>query len=255
MSGVPAVHMPSEPEGLSEWLLSELHSRANAENVAGMRRFGISTAGTLGVSMGEVRALAKDAERVVCRDPQALHRIAAELWASGVHEARIMAVVLDVPALVSREQAEDWVLDLDSWDTCDQLCGNLLWRCGFAWALSEAWSARPETFVKRAGFVVAAQLAVKDKAAKNAEFARVLQLVEREANDERNDVKKAVNWALRQIGKRNRTLNRAAIASAERIRQSAASVKPPTPGSRAARWIASDALRELRSEAVQARVR
>lgn len=255
MSEMSASRVPSEPESLGEWLLSELHSRANPENVAGMQRFGISAAGTLGVSVGEVRALAKQAERAVHRDSHALHQIAAGLWASGVHEARIMAAVLDVPALVSREQAEIWVLDLDSWDTCDQLCGNLLWRCSFAWALPDAWSARSETFVKRAGFVVAAQLAVKDKAAQDTGFAKLLQLVEREANDDRNDVKKAVNWALRQIGKRNRTLNLAAIAAAERIRQSAESVRPPSPGSRAARWIASNALRELKSEAVQARVR
>lgn len=245
---------PIEPEPLAERLLRELHARANSANVAGMQRFGISTKGTLGVSVAEVRGLARDASRGIRHQPQVLHELAGALWASGVHEARIMASVLDVPALVTREQAESWVLDIDSWDTCDQLCGNLLWRCDFAWELPVAWSVREETFVKRAGFVTVAQLAVKDKAAEDAAFIDLLVLVERESTNDRNDVKKAVNWALRQIGKRNAALNAAAIVTAERIKASADKVRPATSESRAAHWIASDALRELGSDSVRTRL-
>jgi 3-methyladenine DNA glycosylase AlkD len=234
--------------------LAELRARASADNVAGMRRFGISSQGTLGVSVAEVRLLARDARRAVGRDPRALHEVAAELWSSSVHEAAIMATVLDEPGLVTRGQAEHWVLDLDSWDICDQLCGNLLWRCSFAWDLPAEWSTRAEPYVKRAGFVVAAQLAVKDKRADDRRFLSLLALVEREAGDARNEVKKGMNWALRQIGKRSSALNREAISCAESIKAAAGKTKPSTPGSRAALWIANDALRELRGEAVQARL-
>ncbi len=245
--------LPSTPAPLAAALLSELEQRADPDNVAGMARFGISSVGTLGVTVAAVRELARDGKRALGRDPSAHHELAALLWASGVHEARIMAAVVDVPELVTYEQAESWALDLDSWDTCDQLCGNLLWRVGFAWDLPGAWAARTETFVKRAGFVVATQLAVKDKRAEDERFLPLLELVEQEAADERNDVKKGVNWALRQIGKRSSGLNAAAVACGERILAQA----PPrggTPAEAAARWVARDALRELRSDAVRRRL-
>jgi len=238
--------LPSNPPALAERLLGELRAHANADNVAGMSRFGISTVGTLGVTMPLVRGLARDAKRALGRDKPAIHELATLLWRSGVHEARIMATVLEVPELVTREQAESWALDLDSWDTCDQLCGNTLWRVPFAWELPDAWCGRAEAFVKRAGFVVAVQL-FKDKSAVEDRYLPFLALIERECTDERNDVKKGVNWALRQIGKNGVALNAAAIECAERI-------LAEHPDSASARWIARDALRELRSDAVRKRL-
>lgn len=208
-------------------VLEKLRASANAQNVAGMARFGINPTNTLGVSMVEIRALARGLHD---------HALALELWASGIHEARILASLVDVPREVTEEQAEAWVLDLDSWDTCDQLCINLLRRTPFAQAKALAWSEREETFVKRAGFVLMATLAVHDKKAPDAVFMTFLPLVEREAADDRNFVKKAVNWALRQIGKRNAGLCQAAMQSAERLKASP---------SASARWVGSDALREL----------
>lgn len=239
--------METTPAQVAQRLLAELRTHENADNVAGMARFGISSVGTLGASMPVVRALASSGKRELGRDKPAWHELAALLWASGIHEARIMAAIVDAPELVTVEQAEAWALDLDSWDTCDQLCGALLWRTGFAWELPARWSSRPETYVKRAGFVVVTQLAVKDKTAEDARFLPFLALVERECEDDRNDVKKGVNWALRQVGKRNAALNAHSVATAE-------SILAHHADSRSARWIARDALRELRSDAIRARL-
>jgi 3-methyladenine DNA glycosylase AlkD len=225
-------------------LIARLREHASADNVAGMARFGICSLGTLGVSMPVSRGIARDVKRDLRRDPEARHELAAGLWASGVHEARILAALVDVPALVTLEQADAWAADIDSWDICDQLCGELLGRSPVAWDLVERWTGRDEEFVKRAGFVVICALTVRDKVAPDEAFERFLPICEREAWDDRNFVRKAVNWAVRQIGKRDRHLNALAIACAERIR---------AQGSRSARWIAADALRELASPAVAAR--
>jgi 3-methyladenine DNA glycosylase AlkD len=238
---------PDNAPEIAERLLSELRDRANTENVAGMARFGISSAGTLGVSMVDVRALARDAKRALGRDKPAQHQLAGLLWSSGVHEARIMATVLEPPTLMTRELADSWVLDIDSWDTCDQLCGNCLWATSFAWELPAAWTARPETFVKRAGFVMIVQLNHKLKDSTDEAFVPFLEMIVREATDERNDVKKGANWALRQIGKRTARGNAMAVEIAKRILDL-------YPDSRSARWIARDALRELGSDAVRRRL-
>jgi 3-methyladenine DNA glycosylase AlkD len=153
---------------------------------------------------------------------------------------------VDEPAKVTEAQLERWARDFDSWDICDGVCSNLFDRTPFARGKAIEWSARREEYVKRAGFVLMAALAVHDKKAPDALFREFLPLIEREATDERNFVKKAVNWALRQIGKRNGALNRDAIAAAKRIRRI---------DSKAARWIAADALRELQSAAVQERLK
>ena len=219
-------------------VLDRLRSLADPEAKAGMARFGIETGTALGISIPTLRALARD----IGRD----HGLAEELWASGVHEARILAALVDDPKLVTEEQMERWVVQIDSWDVCDGVCSTLFDRSPFAYDKAAEWSARDEEFVKRAGFVLMAALAVHDKKAPDERFLEMLPLIERESHDERNFVKKAVNWALRGIGKRDRSLNAAAIAAGERIR---------AQGSRAARWIAADALRELRSEKVQARLK
>jgi 3-methyladenine DNA glycosylase AlkD len=209
-------------------VIGKLRSSANPENVAGMARFGINPEGTLGVSMPELRKLAKQAGRS--------HKLAAELWASGIHEARIMATLVDEPARVSAAQMDRWARVFDSWDVCDQACQNLFRYTPHAFAKAAEWAhAKPE-FVRRAGFALMAGLAVKAKAAPDSEFEAFLPLISEGAGDERNFVKKAVNWALRQIGKRNEALRLKAIATAEQIRQQ---------DSRAARWVAADALREL----------
>jgi 3-methyladenine DNA glycosylase AlkD len=177
--------------------------------------------------------------RKMAREIGRRHDLAEELWRSGIHEARILAALIDIPREVAEEQMERWVLDIDSWDVCDQLCGNLFSRTGHAFTKAVVWSSRPETFVKRAGFVLMASLAVHDKKADDARFAAFLTLILRESVDDRNFVKKAVNWALRQIGKRSPDLNRLAVETARNIRQIDA---------KSAQWIAADAIRELTDE-------
>lgn len=211
-----------------------------------MARFGISSQQTLGVSVSTLRGIAKELRPWRRSDPASVHELAAQLWASGIHEARILAALIDIPALVSESQAEAWVAELDSWDVCDQLSG-LLRDTSFAYAKAVEWAGAEATFVKRSGFVLMCSLAVHDKAAPDAELIAFLPLIEREACDDRNFVKKAVNWALRQIGKRSPQCHAAAVSSGERILQDQADCP-------AARWVARDALRELRSEAVLQRL-
>ncbi|MDO9556023.1 MAG: DNA alkylation repair protein [Coriobacteriia bacterium] len=225
-------------------LLDRLRATANPANVVGMARYGIASEGTLGVQIPVLRGIAKELKPLRKEDPEAPHALAAGLWASGVHEARMLAVFIDIPTLVTREQAEAWVLDIGSWDICDQLMG-LFAATPFAYVLAEEWAGRSEEFVKRAGFVLMCALTVHDKKMADGSFLHFLELVEREASDERNFVKKSVNWALRQVGKRSATLHAPAVAVAARLRQSE---------SRAARWVGSDAFRELESEAVHRRL-
>ncbi len=215
-------------------ILQELRSLANPHNVEGMARYGINANNTLGVPMPQLRRIAKR----VGTD----HDLALALWASGVHEARILAALVDDPKAVGEQQMESWVAAFDSWDVCDQCCSNLLDRTPLAYAKAVEWSARPEEFVKRAGFVLMAALAWHDKKATDAPFLAFLPIIYRESMDGRNFVKKAVNWALRQIGKRNAALNAEALKTAGEIQQI---------GSRTARWIAADALRELTSATIR----
>jgi 3-methyladenine DNA glycosylase AlkD len=235
------------PKLLCELVLDELRSRADAGNAAGMARYGISANGTLGVSMPEVRSLARDARRRLGRDSSARHELAELLWSSGLHEARIAASLVDDPKLVDDTQMERWAADFDSWDVCDTVCNNLFRTAAPAWPKAAKWPSRSEEFVKRAGFVLGATLAVHDKAVDDARFVPLLVLCERECSDERNFVKKAVNWEIRQIGKRSAMLNAEAIDACERVLVA-------RPESSAARWTARGALRELRSEAVRGRL-
>ncbi len=211
-------------------ILAALRAQANPRNVEGMARYGINTAGTLGVPVAEIRRLARQVGRS--------HSLAAELWASGVHEARILATIVDEPARVTRRQMDRWARDFDAWDVCDQACQNLFRYTPFAWAAATEWACAKREFVRRAAFALMAGLAVKAKEAPDEDFEALLPLIAAAATDPRNLVKKAVNWALRAIGKRNLRLRRAAIAAAENIRV----IDSPT-----ARWIAGDALRELRA--------
>ncbi len=221
-----------------EEILKQLKSLSNPEAAEGMARFGINPKNTYGVSIPVLRKMAKQIGKN--------HLLAQKLWSSGIHEARILAGMIDSPDMVTQRQMESWVKDFDSWDVCDQCCSNLFDRTKFAHKKAVEWSKRSEEFVKRAGLVLMATLAVHDKEADNQKFMRFLPIIKREATDERNFVKKAVNWALRQIGKRNPALNKIAIQIAKEIQKI---------DSKSAKWIASDALRELTSEAVKKKLR
>lgn len=215
-------------------ILQKLSGLYDARALAGMAKFGINTEKAYGVSIPVLRQIAREAGKD--------HTLAGELWESGVHEARILASMVDRSELVTETQMESWVSDFDSWDVCDLCCSNLFSRTPFAFRKAVEWSKRKEEFVKRAGFVLMAALSVHDKKTGDEPFLKFLPIIQREATDERNFVKKAVNWALRQIGKRNINLNGMAIKTAEEIKRI---------DSRSARWIAADALRELSSDAVQ----
>jgi 3-methyladenine DNA glycosylase AlkD len=215
-------------------IISLLRNNGNPKNVEGMARFGINTKNTYGVSIPFLRALAKRLGKN--------HPLALELWKTEVHEARLLAAFIDDPKLVSETQMESWVIDFDSWDVCDQLCSNLFDKTPFAWQKASEWPKREQEFVRRAGFVLMAALSVHDKNARDQEFLELFPLIKKYSPDERNFVKKAVNWALRQIGKRNRNLNKKALLLATELLKI---------DSRGARWIANDALREFKSQAIK----
>ncbi len=216
----------------------ELERLGEKRNVEGMARFGIRAKKVYGVSKPKLDELARE----IGKD----HELGMELWNTGIHDARILGALISEAEKVTATQMERWVKDFDNWDVCDGTCCHLFVFANAAWKKAFAWTRRKREFEKRAGFAMAAFLVVHDKKAADGVYLKFLKAIEREAWDERNFVRKAVNWALRNIGKRNLRLNRAAILSAERIRRQ---------NTRAARWIAGDTLRELQSEAVQRRLR
>jgi len=220
-----------------ENILKRLKALSNPKTVEGMARFGINPENTYGVSIPNLRRIAKE----VGKD----HSLAQQLWFSGIHEARILASMIDDPNQVTRKQMDAWIKDFNSWDVCDQCCMNLFSKTSMAWEKAIEWTKREKEFEKRAGFVLIACLAWYDKELSDRKFLVFLPAIKREANDNRNYVKKAVNWALRNIGKRNLNLNKKAIETAKEIQKM---------DSRSAKWIASDAIRELTSEAVQERL-
>jgi 3-methyladenine DNA glycosylase AlkD len=209
-------------------ILDHLKQKADAKYHAGMLRFGVNNEKALGVKIPEVRKLAK----LIKKD----HDLAQQLWDTDIHEARILASMIDDPKLVTPKQIDTWTKDFKTWDVCDQVCGNLFDRTPYAIEKAIEFSNHKEEFIKRTGFVLMAEFAVHDKKADDIMFIQFFPIIEREAWDERNFVKKAVNWALRQIGKRNNTLRPLAIQCAEGILEQ---------DSKAAKWIARDALREL----------
>jgi len=215
-------------------IIEKLRLLSNPVAVQGMARYGINPKNAFGVSIPALRKLAKETGKN--------HDLAEQLWNSKIHEARILASMIDIPSEVTERQTEKWVEDFDSWDVCDQVCNNLFRKTEFAENKAIEWSERQEEFVKRAGFVLMACLAVHDKQAEDTQFEKLFPIIKREADDERNYVKKAVNWALRQIGKRNVSLNKKAIALSKEIKKL---------DSKNAKWIASDALRELTDEKIQ----
>ncbi|MGA8848284.1 MAG: DNA alkylation repair protein [Dehalococcoidia bacterium] len=219
-------------------VLDKLQSKAQPEQLKGMAKYGMAVEQKLGVSVPDMRKLAKE----IGRD----HKLALDLWRTGIAEARILAGMIDDPAKVTEEQMEHWVKDINSWDVCDQVCMNLFEKNQLAWKKIIDWSEREEEFVKRTAFSLIACLAWHDKKASDEKFIELLPVIIRAATDERKFVKKAVNWALRNIGKRNLKLNEAAINTAKEIQRL---------DSKAARWVASDASRELESESIQRRLK
>jgi len=219
-------------------VVSELRAEAVPTSLVGMGRYGIKTADALGVSLPKLRALAKR----VGKD----HGLAIALWNTGIHEARMLAALVDVPSEVTERQMDRWARELDSWDVCDCCCSNLFDRTSYAYVKAIQWSGEEPEFVKRAGFALMAALAVHDKKEHDERFVGFLAAIRGGATDDRNYVRKAVNWALRQIGKRSLRLNEDCVRLAREIQKS---------DSRSAKWIASDALRELTSTEVQDRLK
>lgn len=219
-------------------ILTALRAQASARNREGMARYGINVARALGVSVTEIRRMARPYRK--------RHDLARQLWETQVHEARIMACIIGEPEKVTKAEMERWVKDLDSWDICDLACGNLWDKTPWAYEKALAWNRRRAEFVKRAGFALMAALSVHDKQANDDAFSPFFDAVVAQCEDERNFVKKAVNWALRQMGKRNLHLHGRALAIAQDLceRQS-----------KAARWIGRDAVRELTNPKVIARAR
>jgi 3-methyladenine DNA glycosylase AlkD len=224
----------SEPQKInmdSAAIIKKLKSLANPANVEGMARFGISSEKTFGISIPLLRSIAKETGKN--------HKLALGLWDTGYHEARILASMIDIPENVTDKQMEKWVRDFDSWDVCDQCCSNLFDKTPYAYSKIKQWSKAKEEFVKRAAFALLAVMAVHDKKANDEVFIKFFPLIKRESTDERNYVRKAVNWSLRQIGKRNKYLNKESIKLAKEIYKS---------DNKTAKWIAADALRELKSK-------
>ncbi len=203
-----------------------------------MARFGIQTSGRLGISIPQLRKIAQE----IGKD----HELALALWDTAIPEARILASMVANPARVTGAQMDAWARDFNSWDVCDQVCSNLFDKNPFAWEKIVEWAADESEFVRRAGYVLIACLAVHDKGAPDESFTALFPVITAGAADPRNFVRKAVNWAVRNIGKRNLALNKAAIILSEEIL---------TIDNKTARWIARDALRELTGEKVQARLR
>lgn len=214
----------------ADQILRHLHSLRSAKNIAGMARFGISGSEMLGIPVPVLRKIAKETGRD--------QKLSLALWKSGVHEARLLAAFTGDAAKVTPRQMDAWVKEFDSWDVCDQVCGNLFDRTPHAYDKAIRWAHRKEEFVRRAGFALMATLAVHDKKADDARFLAFFPLIETYATDDRNFVKKAVNWALRQMGKRSAFLKAHAMRTGKRV------LEIDTPS---ARWIARDALRELSS--------
>lgn len=215
-------------------IIKQLKKMGDSKNVEGMARFGINPENNYGNSVTSLRNFAKKIGKN--------HELALQLWDSGIHDARMLAAHIDDPSMVTEDQMDKWVKDFNSWDVCDNACGHLFDKTSFAYKKAEDWSKRKETFVKRAGFSLMAWLSVHDKKDDDKQFEKFLTIIKRESTDDRNYVRKAVNWALRNIGKRNHILNKKAIKTAKDIQKI---------NSKAARWIANDAIRELTSEKVQ----
>lgn len=219
-------------------IIKRLKSMFDQKNVEGMARYGINPKNNLGISIYKLRPLAKEIGKN--------HELSLKLWKSGIHDARLLAVFIEEPEKVTEKQIESWANDFDSWDVCDQACTSLFDLTPYAWKKAFEWSGRDEEFVKRGAFSLIAGLSVHDKKSEDSKFESFFPIIKKESTDDRNYVKKAVNWALRNIGKRNFYLNKKAIETAKEIKKI---------NSKSAKWIANDAIRELTGEKIQKRIK
>ena len=222
-------------------IVKQLSSLGSIKNVEGMSHFGITTTKSFGVPTPILKQFARE----VKKQAEDQHALAQELWETGIYDAQAVAFLIDDPKQVTKKQMDAWAMDFDNWATVDGACGYLFCRTPFAYEKAVEWAGKKPEFLKRAGFSLMAYLAVHDKKADDTELAAFLPLIEKHSDDDRNFVRKAVNWALRQIGKRNLELNKQALEAANRIKLQ--NTKP-------ARWIAADAIRELTSQAVTDRL-
>jgi 3-methyladenine DNA glycosylase AlkD len=236
-SSAPSNRRPEPIEAQVEGALAWLKRRGTKANRDGMARYAIRAKKVFGVSVGTLRQLAKKLGRN--------HDLANGLWATGWYEARMLATLVDEPARVTPAQMDRWCREFDNWAICDTACFHLFDRTPHAWKKIEKWSRGREEFVKRGAFALLASLALHDKRSVDEPFIRCLPLIEREATDERNFVKKAVSWALRAIGERRPALHAEAVAVARRLAASP---------DRSARWVGKDASRQLASPAVARRL-
>jgi 3-methyladenine DNA glycosylase AlkD len=220
-----------------ENIIKQLKQLSNPDSVKGMARYGINPNNNLGISIYKLREFAKE----IGKD----HELALKLWDSGIHDARLLACFVEESNKVTGEQMDSWANDFDSWDICDQACTSLFDRSPVVWKKIFQWAECKKEFVKRGAFALLAGLAVHDKEASDNKFERCALLIKENSVDDRNYVKKAINWALRNIGKRNISLNIKMIKLAKDIL---------TIDSKSAKWIASDALKELTSKKVQMRI-
>lgn len=220
-----------------EEIIEKLNEFANPSNVEGMAKFGMAAEKRLGISIPDLRKIGKQIGKN--------HQLALELWKTGIPEAQIVSALIAEPDKLTEEQMEEWVEDINSWDTCDQVCMNLFDKSPLAFKKVFDWSEREEEFVKRTAFSMIACIAWHQKNISDKKLIEFFPLIKRESTDERNFVKKAVNWALRHIGKKNKNLNKAALKLAYEIKEIE---------SKSARWIANNAIKELESEAVQNRL-
>ena len=220
-------------------IIKVLREFANPENVQGMARFGIASENTLGVSMPIIRQIAKDVKKN--------HQLALELWDSGIHEAKILAALVAEAKLLTESEMDKWVAEFDSWDVCDQVCGNLFDKSQYFEKKIFEWAIDEREFVRRAAFALIAYSAVHHKKRNDDEYLNYAEIIIKYSNDDRNFVRKAVNWAIRQIGKRSHYLNKKA-------QELCCEILNAHPNSKSAKWIVSDAMRELKDEKIIARI-
>lgn len=222
----------------TEEIISELKKHYNSKNLAGMARYGINVTKAFGLNVPLIRAMAKKIGKN--------HELALELWETGYHEARHIAAMIDDPKLVTKTQMNKWVRDFNSWDICDGTCSNLFRKTPFAIEKIFEWTEKKDEFVRRAGFSLIAYVAVHNKTRDDKEFLEFFRTIKKHSTDERNFVKNAVNWSLRQIGKRSEFLNKEVLKLAKEIQ---------ALDSKSARWIANDAIRELTNPKILARIK
>ena len=222
--------MPRTPH-TADQVIAKLRALENPETLAGKAHFGIEVSKALGLSMPQIRSIAKQ----ITKD----HALAEAMWRADIHETRLIASMIDIPSEVSEDQMERWVVGINSWDICDQTCGELFDRTPFTTKKIYEWATREEEFVKRAAFALIAWQAVHNKKMQDEDFLDYFPIIQQASGDPRNFVKKAVNWALRQIGKRSQFLHAPSLELSKKLAAS---------DDKTVRWIGKDAVKELSSD-------